>query len=482
MKSPPAVLAVPLALAFGMAPPLTTPPASAQSSAQSAPVASFPHDGFGAPARVVASRHDPELGATIVTFTTGARLIVKPTRFSPGQVSVVASFGAGRSGVPENLVHAVWATTLFPVGGTQHMSYPDLDAWQQGSGHPVNVTLVPAASAFRLQGEVPSGELEAELALLTAYAREPGFRSDMTAKIASVGQMMGMQIEGDVAALFTRTVQRTLFGPRYQELPEQKDIEATTGAEIPALLERSLAMAPDVTIVGDIEVDAAIHAVAAPFAAGEARPVERRSIPSIAMPMLGMRPMDSVNASTGSLVRLGLYWPLPNPRTGRRDDRPARVAAAMIEARLAQSIVPASTAASPPVARAVAPADIKGGGYLGLVFSGAGMAVPQIREFSTGVVKHLASGKFTAAELAHALQMVTAEHRAEGESNDWWAQRLGVVLRDGGTAQALGADAGDQRVDTRAVAAVFRRLDRGIAPIMVVSNSAGPAADEGRLK
>ncbi len=110
------------------------------------------------------------------------------------------------------------------------------------------------------------------------------------------------------------------------------------------------------------------------------------------------------------------------------------------------------------------------------------MAVPQIREFSTGVVQHLASGKFTAAELAHALQMVTAEHRAEVGSNDWWAQRLGVVLRDGGTAQALGAEAGDQLVDRRAVAAVFRRLGRGIAPIVVVSNSAGPAADEGRLK
>jgi hypothetical protein len=128
----------------------------------------------------------------------------------------------------------------------------------------------------------------------------------MTAKIASVGQMMGMQIEGDAAALFTRAVQRTLFGPRYQELPEQKDIEVTTGAEMPALLKRSLAMAPDVTIVGDIEVDAAIHAVAATFAAGEVRPAERRRIPSIAMAMRGMRPMDSVNASTGSLVRLGL--------------------------------------------------------------------------------------------------------------------------------------------------------------------------------
>ncbi|KUR70001.1 hypothetical protein AQZ52_14025 [Novosphingobium fuchskuhlense] len=362
------------------------------------------------------------------------------------------------------------------------MSYSDLDAWQQRSGHPVNVTLVPAASAFRLQGEVPSGELEAELALLTAYAREPGFRSDMATKIASVGQMMGMQIEGDTAALFTRAVQRTLYGSRYQELPEQREIEATTGAEMPALLERSLAMAPDIAIVGDIEVDAAIRAVAATLAAGGARPVESRSIPSIAMPMSGMRSMDFVNASAASPVRLGLYWTLPNYRSGRRDDRPARVAAAMIEARLAQSIFPASTVASPPVARAVAPADIKGGGYLGIVFSGPGMAVPQIRDFSTSILKRFAFGRFTAAELAHARQIVTAEHRAEVESNDWWAQRLGVVLRDEGTAQALGAEAGDQRVDRRAVAAVFRRLCRGIAPIIVVSNSAGPAANEGRLK
>ena len=480
MKRLPAALAVPLA--FALVPLLSTAPAWAQSSTWSGTVVGFSHEGFGAPAQVVARRQDGRLGATIVTFSTGARLIIKPTRFSPGQVSVVASFGSGRSGVPENLLYAVWATTLFPIGGTRHMSYSDIDAWQQGSGHPVNVTLVPAASAFRLQGAVPSSELEAELALLTAYAREPGFRADMSAKIASVGQMMAYQIGGDAAALFTRAVQRTLFGRRYQELPEQKEIEATTGAEMPALLERSLGMAPDIAVVGDVEVETAIRAVAATLAAGETRPVERSGIPSIERPVV--RHMGSVNASSASAVRLGLYWPLPVPRSGRLDDQPARVAAAMIDARLARSTASAPTAASPPVARAVAPADIKAAGYLGIVFSGSGKDVPQFRDFSTGVVKHLASGRFTADELANARQVITAEHRAEVESNDWWAQRLGVVLRDERSGLALGAEAGQEpvdRLDRRAVVAFFRRLGRGIAPIAVVSNSAGPAANEGRL-
>lgn len=471
MKRPAALPTAALSLALSLNALVAAPPALAQSSASTGAAAEFPHDSFGAPARVLTTRHDSGIGATIVTFSTGARLIVKQTHFTPGQVSVVASFGAGRAGAPADLVHALWATTLFPIGGTRHLSYDGLDAWQQSSGHPVNVTLVPGVGAFRLQGAIPSNDLDPELTLLTAYAREPGFRDDMVAKIASVGAMLEGQVEGDPAMRFTRAVQRRLVGRRYQELPEQADLAATTGTEMQALLGPAFAMAPDIAIVGDIDADVAIRAVATTLAAGDPRPVLRRGIAAAPMPTNG--PLQRPVLDTGATAerRLGFYWRLPDIRTAPRIERAARVAAAMIEARLATSTMLASSAASPAVARAVVPPDFKGGGYFGVVIRDGAVPLDGTRALLAGTINDLAARRFTAAELDHARQSVAAEIGADGMSNEWWAQRLSLALRDPAMGQAVRIEAGVVDVDRTEVVACIRRYLAGRVPLIVVADA-----------
>lgn len=471
MKRPAPLLPAALVLALALSAAVPAPPALAQSPGAPGSAAEFPHDNFGAPARVVATRYDSGLGATIVTFSTGARLIVKQTHFTPGQVSVVASFGAGRAGVSADLVHAVWATTLFPIGGTRHLSYDELDAWQQSSGHPVNVTLVPGVGAFRLQGKIPSNDLATELTLLTAYAREPGFRADLVAKIASVGAMLGKQVEGDPAMRFTRAVQRKLVGRRFQELPDQADLAATTGTETQALLGPAFAMAPDIAIVGDIDVDVAIRAVATTLAAGDPRPVLRGGI--AAAPMPTNRPLQRAFLDPGVTAdrRAGFYWLLSDIRTAPRIERAARVAAAMIEARLATSTMLASSAASPAVARAVVPPDFKGGGYFGVVIRDGAVPLDGTRALLAGTINDLAARRFTAAELDHARQSVAAEIGADGMSNEWWAQRLSLALRDPAMGQAVRIEAGVVDVDRTEVVACIRRYLAGRVPLIVVADA-----------
>lgn len=479
MKRPAALPAAALVLALALSTAVPAPPALAQSPGAAGSAAEFPHDSFGAPARVVATRYDRGIGATMVRFSTGTRLIVKQTYFTPGQVSVFASFGAGRSGVPADLVHAVWATTLFPIGGTRHLSYDELDAWQQSSGHPVNVTLVPGVSAFRLQGEIPSNDLATELTLLTAYAREPGFRDDMLTKIASVGAMLGKQVESDPAMRFTRAVQRKLVGRRFQELPEQADLAATTGMEMQTLLGPAFAMAADIAIVGDIDVDVAIRAVATTLAAGDPRPVLRRGL--AAAPMPTNRPMQRPVLDTGATAdrRLGFYWRLPDIRTAPRIERAARVAAAMIEARLAKSTMSASAAALPPVVRAVVPSDLKGGGYVAVVIRDGAVPRDGTRALLASIMNDLADGRFTAEDLDHARQSVAAEIGAEEVSNELWAQRLSLALRDPAIAQAAQIEAGTVDVDRAEVVACIRRYLAGRAPIVVVADMGEAGESDG---
>ena len=92
--------------------------------------------------------------------------------------------------MPDHLVHALWATTLMPLGGTTKLSYAGLDQWQKTSGHPVNVTFVAGVSAFQLQGDAPSSELRTELALLYGESLRSAFRADEAshAAVTTVGQ------------------------------------------------------------------------------------------------------------------------------------------------------------------------------------------------------------------------------------------------------------------------------------------------------
>ena len=470
MKRPAAVPTAAFMLALALTSVVAAPSALAQPSGSTISATEFPHDSFGVPARVVATRRVSGIGATIVTFSTGARLIVKQTHFTPGQVSVIASFGAGRAGVSADLVHALWATTLFPIGGTRHLSYNELDAWQQSSGHPVNVTLVPGVGAFRLQGEIPSNDLATELTLLTAYAREPGFRDDMGVKIASVGAMLGKQVEGDPAMRFTRAVQRRLVGRRYQELPEQADLAATTSMETQRLLRPAFAMAADIAIVGDIDVDVATRAVATTLAAGDLRPVLRRGIAAAPKPTNRQQQKALLDADTTADRRLGFYWRLPDIRTAPRIERAARVAAAMIESRLAVSTpsTPSTpSAALPAVARAVVPPDLKGRGYLGVVIRDGAVPLDGTRALLAGTMNDLAAGRFTAEALDHARQSVEAEMGAEEVSNEWWAQRLSLALRDPAMGKAVRIEVGVVDVDRAEVVACIRRYLAGRAPLVV---------------
>lgn len=426
-----------------------------------------PSVGLGPPARIASRRLDVRLGATIVTFESGARLIVKPTRAAPGLVTVVAAFGSGRAGARPELVHALWSTTLFPLGGTGAIAYPDLDQWQRSSGRAINVTMIPAVSAFQLRGEVPPSDLPAELHLMAAYARDPGFRDEAKAKIAAIAPMIADQIDGDQAAAFQRRVQHALVGSRYQELPERGDLLATTGEELPALLRSAFGMAADVAVVGDVSVDEAIRAMAEMLAAGGRRPV-KHPVKAEAPPLVIVQSNRMVDSQLGSGdVWLGLYWRLPDQNTAPRVEPAAAVAAALLEARLAHGAAISAGVSNPPTARAVFVPDLRGGSFLGIASLVPSAAAFAVRAEIMAQAQALSSGNFTDDELAKAREVVSAQHGSEAESNGWWAARLVLTLRDPRMGAALREADRGKAASCAEVAGLLQRVIAGGAPIEI---------------
>lgn len=413
---------------------------------------------FGKPASVASVRSDPEIGATIVTFSTGTRLIVRSTRNEPGQVSVTAWLGHGRAGVPDRLVHALWASTLLPLGGTGKLAYGEFDQWQRRTATPVTVTFVPGISAFQWRGTVPSASLAGELRLLAAYARDPAFRPELAEKIASVGPMIADEIEGSAASTFQRGVQHSLTGSsRYQELPEQADISATTGNELPELLKPSLGLAADVAIVGDVSVADAIQATATTFAAGGPRPAAGRANATAVPPHPGAGPFVFAHAGDPGDAWLGEYWALPDPAGDPHTMRVAEVAAALLEARLDVAMPPSWPGALAPVARAGGSAEIRRGNAIGIVLELHPADIAVARARIAAMLRDMREGKIGAEEIGQAREVVAARHRAEEADNEWWAERLVLGLRDPFLAYAMRRARGGAAVSAGGVCSFIRR-------------------------
>ena len=374
---------------------------------------------FGKPATVSAVRQEPGLGATIVTFSTGTRLIVRPTSNEPGQVSVTAWLGHGRAGVPDRLVHALWATTLLPLGGTVRFAYGDLDQWQRLTGTPVTVTFVPGISAFQWKGTVPSASLAGEMRLLAAYARDPAFRPELAEKIASVGPMIAGEIEGSAASTFQRGVQHSLTGSsRYQELPEKSDIAATTGNELPELLKPALGFAADVAIVGDVGLADAIRATAMSFAAGKRRPVADHITAVAVPPRPGVGPFVFARAGDPADAWLGEYWTLPDMVVSPHTMRVAEIAAAVIEVRLGVAMPPNREGATTALVRAAGSPDLKGGNALGIVLELQPGDITRARVRLEALLRDMEKGQIGAEEIGQAREVIAARHRAEKASVD----------------------------------------------------------------
>lgn len=448
------------------------PSALADERAETAGQSALAEIDFGKPATVTSVRQEPGLGATIVTFSTGTRLIVRPIRIEPGQVSVTAWLGNGRAGVPERLVHALWASTLLPLGGTKRFAYGDLDQWQRQTATPVTVTFVPGISAFQWKGTVPSASLADELRLLADFAREPAFRPEMAAKIATIGPMIANQIEGSAASTFQRGVQHSLTGSsRYQELPEKADIAATTGNELSEMLKPTLGVAADVAIVGDVRVVDAIRATAVSFAAGKPRPVAGHIEAVAVPPRRGAGSFGFAHAGDPADAWLGEYWTLPDLVAAPRTMRVAKVAAAVIEARFSAALPLHREGATTPLVRAGGSPELKGGNALGIVLELQPGDIAEAKERIAAMLRGMREGKFGAEEIVQAREVVAARHRAEEASNEWWAQRLVLGLREPRLARAISNARGGKDVSVGEVTS-FVRCYLSQIPIIVSAQTA----------
>jgi len=402
---------------------------------RAASTAAWPYTSFGPAGAVVDRKEIADLGVTVVRFANGNTLTVKPTTFAKDEVLVDVEFGHGRVGLPKGIEHAYWlvggAVPTFIQGGTAKLSLTEITnllASKIGTAG-----LQTTDTAFFLDGKTRPQDIDTELQLLTAYLTDPGFRPEAVERMIAGFTSALPQIEATPAAVLQRDEQRLLHDgdPRWVVIPRAADLSASRTEDVKTLLQHELATGPvNITIVGDITIDAAVKATAQTLGAIS----RRESVPSATagahFPAIPIAPIVLTHVGRIDQAIVVEAWPTTGFERHETDSRAMTVATQIIRTRLFDRLRAADGATYSPAAESDFSSDFRD---YGVATVRVALSPEKIAVFATqvrAIIDDLATKTVSEDELTRAKQPLVERRLRDLQANLYWLNALADSVRN----------------------------------------------------
>ncbi|WP_390689673.1 M16 family metallopeptidase [Rhizobium bangladeshense] len=144
----------------------------------------WPYTHFGEPGAVVEGGTVEDLGLTMVRFSNGVRLTVKPTKLRANEVLVREDIGRGRLGLPKDRSAPIWASRAVAWSGVKAMDYQDIQ--KALTATIVSIDFSVGDSSFRFNGRTRTEYLATQLQLMAAYTSDPAYRPEAFKRVQQV--------------------------------------------------------------------------------------------------------------------------------------------------------------------------------------------------------------------------------------------------------------------------------------------------------
>jgi zinc protease len=228
----------------------------------------FAYDNYGKAGKVKSSKMIADLGIRSIQFANGVKLNIKKTDFEKGKVRYALRFGGGTLAIPQDKGSlAFFMNNMGAVGGLKEHSYDDLQRIL--AGRSVNAGLTVGEDSFGTSGTTTPADLALQMKLSAAYLSAPGYRGEADTLWQNAVQSFAAQLDAVPQAVAGTVVPRILAsGDTRFGIGSKEELAARKIAEAQALMSESSKNAPiEIGIVGDIDEQAAIDAVANSFGA-----------------------------------------------------------------------------------------------------------------------------------------------------------------------------------------------------------------------
>jgi zinc protease len=240
----------------------------ALSAPKEAAAQAFAYDSFGTPGTVAADSRIADLGVRTVRFANNVRLNIKKTDFEVGKVRFLVRLGDGVLDLPRDKpgLGAMMSATS-GIGALQKHSLEDLK--ELTAGKVVSFGSIVTEDAFVATGATTPADLGLQMKISAAYLTDPGFRPEAQSQWVAAVPIIEKQLDAQPQTVAKSRLPTLLASGDYRfGLPEADVLSKRNLGEAKAAMTSVLATAPiEITIVGDVDEDAAIKAVAASFGA-----------------------------------------------------------------------------------------------------------------------------------------------------------------------------------------------------------------------
>jgi zinc protease len=228
----------------------------------------FAYDSFGKTGTVASDKRIADLGVRTVRFANNVRLNIKKTDFEAGKVRFMVRLGDGVLDLPKDQPGlAPMMTLTSAAGGLKKHSLEDLKDLL--AGKVITVGTQVGDNAFLASGATTPQDLALQMKVSAAYLLDPGFRPEAAGKWAQVVPVIEKQVEAQPEAVAGVKLPILLAsGDQRFGMPDAAVLSKRSFDEARAALAPVIASAPiEITVVGDVDENAVIKAVAASFGA-----------------------------------------------------------------------------------------------------------------------------------------------------------------------------------------------------------------------
>ncbi|MGR4846119.1 M16 family metallopeptidase [Rhizobium sp. LARHSG275] len=386
----------------------------------------WPYTHFGGPGAVVERRTVEDLGLTMVRFSNGVRLTVKPTKLRANEVLVREDIGRGRLGLPNDHSAPIWASRAVERSGLKAMDCQDIQ--NALTGNIVGVDFSVGDSSFKFHGRTRTEDLATQLQLMAAYISDPAYRPEAFKQVQQAYLSRLDRYDASPGGVVSRDFAGLVHSgdPRWT-FPDRAQLSAAKPDEFEALFRPMVSNGPiDIAIVGDVTVDDAIRLTAETFGALPPRPETASSNDrdDVRFPATTEKPVlqthsgraDNAAAAVGTSIG-DLLSDLPRSFT-------AKIAIQIFQNRLIDQFRIAEGASYAVQGVVDLSREVPGYGYAYFSVETEPEKVPRFYAVVEEIATDLRSHDVSPDELARAREPIVETLKHQQQSNEYWIEYL----------------------------------------------------------
>lgn len=227
----------------------------------------FAYTDFGEPGEVVSDTRDERLGFRYLTFANGVRLTLKQTDIREDRVNWEMSIDGGNLMNTREDPLRTYLVSSLPAGGLGQHSADELSTVL--AGHSVGVRVSSGSDAFTFSGGTTPRDLDLQMQLLAASLTDPGYRREGIERFRRGIDNFFETLTATPGRAYSSAAGAILSDgdPRFS-LQSREEFYALDFAKLQAAIgDRLENGAIELALVGDLDEDAVIAAVAATLGA-----------------------------------------------------------------------------------------------------------------------------------------------------------------------------------------------------------------------